>query len=185
MKRTVTKNCKDCGIEYTKFLRNTSGKPNLFCSKKCYFSNRRKINADSFWSKVKKTKTCWLWTSYVGKNGYGSYGKNNRSITPHRFVFTLIGKEIPKGMCVDHKCRVRHCVRPSHLRIVTRAVNCMENSISPVALNKKKTKCKNGHKFTTKNTYIKINNKTKNIGRLCRKCTLTKNKVWRVSNAYK
>jgi hypothetical protein len=37
---------------------------------------------DRFWSKVEKTKTCWLWTAGKDFDGYGQFsdkGKNYRS----------------------------------------------------------------------------------------------------------
>lgn len=49
-------------------------------------------------------------------------------------------------MCWDHLCRVRHCVRPEHLELVTNAENTRRGL--SVAL---KTHCKNGHPWIPEN----------------------------------
>lgn len=60
---------------------------------------------------------------------------------------------IPRKKMVDHRCRVRACCNPHHLRVVTAKVNATENSIGFAAVNKAKTHCLKGHCFDKKNTY--------------------------------
>ena len=127
-----------------------------------------------FWDKVKKTESCWLWTAAVNVHGYGRFLFDGKSRFAHRVVLILNGIEIPKGMVVDHKCRVRNCVNPEHLRVVTKSTNSTENSISPPAKNKHKTHCLLGHEFNNENTIIYKNKTGKIIGRLCLECKNTR-----------
>jgi hypothetical protein len=46
-------------------------------------------------------------------------------------------------MHLDHLCRTRACVRPSHLEPVTPQENCLRG-ISPAAQQAKQTACRNG-----------------------------------------
>jgi hypothetical protein len=82
---------------------------------------------DRFWVNVDKSGPCWLWTAYLKPNGYASFypggGRHVSKIYAHRFAFELGNGPIPDGMEVDHTCNVRHCVKPSHLELVTRREN--------------------------------------------------------------
>ena len=66
---------------------------------------------------------CWIWTGYIANNGYGKIGLSHGETLAHRYVFKIFKGKIPKNKELDHKCRVRNCVNPEHLRIVTRLVN--------------------------------------------------------------
>lgn len=119
---------------------------------------------DRFWSFVTKTDTCWLWTSYINSRGYGYVPKNGTSRAAHRIAYELVIGPIPKGLEIDHLCRVRRCVRPDHLEAVTTKENILRGTCPP-AINSKKTSCASGHAFTEENIYI-----TPNGRRNCREC---------------
>lgn len=72
-----------------------------------------------FWTYVDKTDSCWLWTGALTYDGYGIFGVGSQRTGPHRWVLMFAGVEIPEGMQVDHLCRVRNCVNPDHLEVVT------------------------------------------------------------------
>jgi hypothetical protein len=107
---------------------------------------------------------CWLWTGYQDEYGYGS-GLSKRIFKTqlaHRVIYELLVGPIPKGLTIDHLCRVRCCVNPGHLEPVTHAVNMKRG------IHGSKTHCKNGHEFSDDNTYVA----TRNHGtmRCCREC---------------
>ena len=70
---------------------------------------------------------CWLWTGGPSSEGYSRVWDNDLGgcVTGHVLVYeTLIGP-VPDGLELDHLCRVRICVRPSHLEPVTHQVNVL------------------------------------------------------------
>lgn len=66
---------------------------------------------------------CWEWTGWTTPTGYGRAYWNGRQQMAHRIVWETLVGEIANGMEIDHLCKVRRCVNPDHLRVVTRADN--------------------------------------------------------------
>lgn len=66
------------------------------------------------------TTLCWIWQRYVNpRTGYGY----TPTATAHRYVYEKEVGSVPGGMDLDHLCRVRSCVNPQHLELVSRAEN--------------------------------------------------------------
>ena len=82
---------------------------------------------ERFFSKVNKTDTCWLWTAYCNKKGYGSFKYNETMVLAHRFSWLLAGNTIPEELYICHAphniCGHKNCVNPLHLRVDTKAAN--------------------------------------------------------------
>lgn len=72
-----------------------------------------------FWGNVDKSGDCWLWTGATRHGRYGQFFIGGRNRYAHRLAYQLCVGPIPEGLLIDHKCRVRHCVNPDHLRAVT------------------------------------------------------------------
>lgn len=80
-----------------------------------------------FWLNVRiidDVDSCWEWLGSKNDLGYGQYGVAGRIRRAHRVAYCIdSGAAIPTNLELDHLCRNRGCVRPSHLEAVTHAVN--------------------------------------------------------------
>lgn len=99
---------------------------------------------------------CWLWTASTNQKGYGRTELTGRSMLAHRAVWISLVGPIPAGMQLDHRCRVRCCVNPDHLRVVTPR----ENTNAPGSLHlgllaRNQKSCKRGHPLDGTNLYIR------------------------------
>lgn len=93
--------------------------------KRSGFTTSPEIEA-RFWSKVKKTNGCWLWTACRDSCGYGQFGVRGMITGAHRFSWFLATGTPPKGKVVMHKCDVPACVRPDHLSLGTQTQNVLD-----------------------------------------------------------
>jgi hypothetical protein len=139
--------------------------------------------AERFWAKVNKTDTCWLWTASIKPEGYGQFNVGGKTKLTHRLAYELVVGEIPKGLELDHLCKIRHCVNPAHLEPVTHGENMKRAGIE--MRKTPKTHCVNGHEFTVENTYT--NAKGRSVCRIClnvsRKKSMAKTLDWIHQNA--
>lgn len=109
---------------------------------------------------------CWLWKGGVDRDGYGYFmlPTKPRWQYAHKVSYQTHRGNIPTNMMIDHLCRVRNCVNPDHLEIVTPQVNVLRG-ISFAAKNAVKTHCNHGHEFSKSNII-----KDRNGNRNCREC---------------
>jgi hypothetical protein len=128
---------------------------------------------DRFWSKVEEPfdahNDCWIWkgAGYASKLGYGRFQLSNprRLVGAHRFAYEQFYGPISAGLVLDHMCRNPRCVNPTHLRVVTRSQNTLENSVGVTAVHAVKKDCVRGHPLSGENLYLRPNG-----GRACRMC---------------
>ena len=102
-----------------------------------------------FWSHVSRGQPvdCWPWTGYVCAGGYGRFAARCRPtvlVQAHRFAYETEIGPIPVGLDLDHLCRNRRCVNPTHLEPVTRRTNVMRG-MAPHARAARAGICKRGH----------------------------------------
>jgi len=71
---------------------------------------------------------CWIWLGSRRGHGYGKVGVNGRYVGAHRAFYERDKGSIPDGMELDHLCRVRLCVNPDHLEVVTHKENMRRGS---------------------------------------------------------
>lgn len=141
-------NTKSCGCLRRELLHSLRYRPtiNRFCDLIEYSSDG-----------------CWLWTGFTDTAGYSRFspGDGNRK-TCHAHIFSyehFIGP-VPQGKELDHLCRIRRCVNPTHLEPVTHLVNMRRGSHAT------KTHCKQGHPLSGENLYLAPNG--------CRRCRTCK-----------
>lgn len=89
--------------------------------------------------------TCTVWIGATNSKGYGLIAVNGRIELAHRVAWEAENGPIPDGMVIDHLCRVRNCVRVSHLELVTSAENTRRGR-AVVALRVGEA-CTNGHEI--------------------------------------
>lgn len=131
-----------------------------------------------FWSLVDRRvgpEACWLWRGAINSDGYGCLNRARAD----RLAYIYCRGPIPSGLTIDHLCRVRQCVNPWHLEVVTNKENCLRG-ISRSAMNARKTHCLHGHELSRENIYLPPSG-----GRHCRICLYARMRAKRLSSGLK
>lgn len=141
------------------------------------------LNIDRFYSNFhpEPNSGCWIWTGRLATNrkmrkkgelGYGilSLLGNPKRVLAHRVSWELHRGPIPDDMQIDHVvCKLKCCVNPDHLQIITLLGNINQPDGGPTK-NRDKTHCPSGHEYSDGNTYYDRR------GRRCRICAKERNR---------
>jgi len=129
-----------------------------------------------FWEKVSidyyapsDVDPCWFWTANKVQGGYGRFWAKSKHVLAHRWAYEYFREPIPIGLTIDHLCKVTSCVNPNHLEVVSMEEN-IHRGESPSAINRRKTHCNNGHKYTTETVCLEASPKG-----FVRRCIICRN----------
>jgi hypothetical protein len=167
----ICAHCHGPGMAFTPDIARGYG---IYCSRPCSnLGHRQPISErlEKYTDKIDHPQGCWIWSGTINRGGYGNCYVNKdgyrTTMQASRAWFEHVNGPIPPGLELDHLCRNRVCVNPSHLEPVTGR----ENTLRSEALTAKyarATHCKNGHPFTGDN--LKIRSSSLNHRR-CAKCS--------------
>lgn len=81
---------------------------------------------------------CWIWDGHIRDDGYAVVGTPaaRKLRFAHRVFFESNRGPIPVGKHTDHLCRVRCCVNPWHLELVTNQVNVQRGALAKLTPSK-------------------------------------------------
>lgn len=119
-----------------------------------------------FWDKV-SFKDHWIWQSNCNKHSkYGMFKLKGKNYYSHRIAWFLVNhKQPPLRHDLDHLCKVRNCVNPEHLELVTHSINCMRG-----ILGSNQKICQRGHKLDGYNRNVTEIRKNGTEKIQCREC---------------
>lgn len=139
---------------------------------------------------------CWDWQGSKYKQGYAKTSCAGVTLRVHKILYKGMIGDIPEGRELDHLCRNRGCVNPSHLESVTHAENIRRGAISRGLTGEScqrsyrganwvpsdttggwhKAECKRGHRMIGENV------RTTSVGgRQCRACKRLAQRTYKAS----
>lgn len=120
--------------------------------------NRRSDKVATFLQRMhpEPNSGCWLWSGMLDRHGYGRFHSEKGGVFAHRWAYQHFKGEIPKGLVLDHLCRVPCCVNPDHLEPVTIGENVRRGNagVHHRIKMKAKTHCPQGHPYIPENMYV-------------------------------
>lgn len=122
---------------------------------------------ERFWPKVDQQEGgCWLWLGNTTTTGYGRFWFEGRNWPAHRWSYSHFIAPVPDALEVDHLCRTRACVNPSHLEPVTHLENSRRAKYAA-------EHCTQGHVLPTP---------AADGRRVCRPCANERNRAYKAKN---
>lgn len=132
-----------------------------------------------FWDKARVDESgCWIWIACIEGHGYGRFRVGRKVPRAHQVIYEALVAPVPEGLCLDHLCRVRPCVNPAHLEVVTLRENTQRgNSGLP---QRSRTHCPAGHPYDDENTYLNAEGE-----RNCKECNRARARAYQRARAAK
>jgi hypothetical protein len=79
---------------------------------------------------------CWVWQRAFDEQGYGQIRVNGRLRRAPRVYYERENGPIPNGLHLDHLCRNRACVNPTHTEPVTQTENIRRGAHTKLTVEK-------------------------------------------------
>lgn len=73
-----------------------------------------------WFGRIEHQGDCWIVTG-VNRLNYPVFTVDGKQTPAHRAIFELVIGPLPARYDLHHECRSIHCVRPSHMRPVTKS----------------------------------------------------------------
>jgi len=73
---------------------------------------------------------CIIWLGATNDSGYGRMKVRRRFRRAHIIAWEIECGAVPEGLVLDHTCRVRCCINPTHLEAVTQGENLRRGRIA-------------------------------------------------------
>lgn len=136
---------------------------------------------------------CWISNYSSASHGYAQVGwsiraeektgrSRHRMVLAHRAAWAYHHGQVPVGMTIDHTCKVRKCVNPAHLRLLSNLENSRRNQGDDFP----KGYCRHGHPDSA---LVRVKRKTKSgeprYGITCGMCQAAARVRWRENNPEK
>lgn len=87
-----------------------------------------KTTEEKFYQYVEKTESCWNWTGFLDRYGYGKFKLNNKTFKAHRYSYQLTYGDFNESLHVLHHCDRPCCVNPNHLFLGTNKDNVADRT---------------------------------------------------------
>lgn len=131
----------------------------------------------NFWARVLRPEDgCWTYQGHRDHKGYGKAAitlNGRKHSRAHRAAYEMLVGPIPEGLQLDHLCRNRSCVNPSHLEPVTNQENGYRGQAPGIVIHLAGEACAKGHRYVEGSFSI-----LKTGGRRCLICQRARYKAW-------
>lgn len=104
-----------------------------------------------FWTKVRISNNCWLWTASKTSGGYGVFSIGKKTFLSHRISYFIKNGDIDPNLTIDHLCKNTICVNPNHLAEVTMKENIRRGETGRNNPQSKRICCPRGHPYDSMN----------------------------------
>lgn len=79
---------------------------------------------------IRNDSGCLVWTGHVDTAGYPNIKWKNINYLVHRIYYKILVENIERHDTLDHICRNKLCIEPTHLEPVSRSENIKRMQIS-------------------------------------------------------